>query len=53
MTSPSPVRPAPHGCSVDSRGDLYVAEVSYTALGKDLKPPREIRSLQKFALVER
>jgi DNA-binding beta-propeller fold protein YncE len=44
---------APHGCSVDSRGDLYVAEVSYTALGKDLKPPREIRSLQKFALVER
>ena len=44
---------APHGCAVDSRGDLYVAEVSWTAFGKDLTPPREIRSLQKFELVER
>jgi DNA-binding beta-propeller fold protein YncE len=44
---------APHGCAVDSRGDLYVAEVSWTALGKTLDPPREIRSLQKFELVER
>ncbi|MGH7304440.1 MAG: peptidyl-alpha-hydroxyglycine alpha-amidating lyase family protein, partial [Candidatus Rokuibacteriota bacterium] len=42
---------APHGCVVDSRGDLYVAEVAWTALGRDLKPPREIRSLQKFARV--
>ena len=42
---------APHGCVVDSRGDLYVAEVSWTAMGRDLKPPREIRSLQKFAKV--
>jgi len=42
---------APHGCVVDSRGDLYVAEVSWTAVGKDLKPPREIRSLQKFAKI--
>ena len=42
---------APHGCVVDSRGDLYVAEVSWTALGNDLNPPREIRSLQKFARV--
>jgi DNA-binding beta-propeller fold protein YncE len=40
---------APHGCVVDSRGDLYVAEVSWTALGKDMNPPRELRSLQKFA----
>jgi DNA-binding beta-propeller fold protein YncE len=44
---------APHGCAVDSRGDLYVAEVSWTAVGKDLDPPRELRSLQKFELVER
>jgi DNA-binding beta-propeller fold protein YncE len=44
---------APHGCAVDSRGDLYVAEVSWTAMGKTLDPPREIRSLQKFELVER
>jgi hypothetical protein len=42
---------APHGCVVDSRGDLYVAEVSWTARGKTLSPPREIRSLQKFARV--
>jgi DNA-binding beta-propeller fold protein YncE len=44
---------APHGCAVDSRGDLYVAEVSWTAVGQTLDPPREMRSLQKFQLVER
>ncbi|HSE95435.1 MAG TPA: peptidyl-alpha-hydroxyglycine alpha-amidating lyase family protein [Methylomirabilota bacterium] len=41
---------APHGVAVDSRGDVYVAEVSYTAKGRHETPPREIRSLQKFAL---
>ena len=40
---------APHGCVVDSRGDLYVAEVSWTAHGKTLDPPRELRSLQKLS----
>jgi DNA-binding beta-propeller fold protein YncE len=40
---------APHGCVLDSRGDLYVAEVSWTNTGRKLDPPREIRSLQKFA----
>ncbi len=39
---------APHGCAVDSRGDLYVAEVAWTARGSKETPPREIRSLQKF-----
>ena len=39
---------APHACAVDSRGDLYVAEVSWTAVGSTLNPPREIGSLQKF-----
>jgi DNA-binding beta-propeller fold protein YncE len=39
---------APHGVAVDSRGDVYVAEVSYTAKGRHETPPREIRSLQKF-----
>src|SRR5262244_1306078 len=39
---------APHACAVDSRGDLYVAEVSWTAVGSLENPPREIRSLQKF-----
>lgn len=41
---------APHGVVVDSRGDFYVAEVSYTAKGRHESPPREIRSLQKFRL---
>jgi DNA-binding beta-propeller fold protein YncE len=40
---------APHGCAVDSQGDLYVAEVAWTAQGSKENPPREIRSLQKFA----
>jgi DNA-binding beta-propeller fold protein YncE len=41
---------APHGLVIDSRGDMYVAEVSYTAKGRHETPPREIRSLQKLAL---
>ncbi|HET7342755.1 MAG TPA: hypothetical protein VFL90_14930, partial [Methylomirabilota bacterium] len=40
---------APHGVAVDSRGDFYVAEVAWTAVGSKESPPREIRSLQKFA----
>lgn len=40
---------APHGVATDSRGDLYVAEVSFTRRGSKETPPREIRSLQKFA----
>ena len=40
---------APHSCAVDSRGDLYVAEVSWTAVGSQESPPREIRSFQKLA----
>jgi DNA-binding beta-propeller fold protein YncE len=39
---------APHGCAVDSRGDIYVAEVSWTARGSKEQPPRQIRSLQKL-----
>jgi hypothetical protein len=39
---------APHSVAVDSRGDVYVSEVSWTAKGSLLSPPREIRSLQKF-----
>jgi len=39
---------APHGLMIDSHGDLYVGEVSWTNTGRFLDPPRELRSLQKF-----
>jgi len=39
---------APHGLALDSRGDIYVGEVSWTIAGQHLKPPRELRSLQKL-----
>lgn len=39
---------APHGICLDSRGDIYVGEVSWTHTGSRLNPPREIRSLQKL-----
>jgi DNA-binding beta-propeller fold protein YncE len=39
---------APHGIWIDSRGDIYVAEVSWTYIGHKLDPPREVRSLQKL-----
>jgi hypothetical protein len=39
---------APHGIALDSRGDVYVAEVSWTIMGQRLQPPRELRSFQKL-----
>ena len=39
---------SPHGIAVDSRGDVYVAEVSYSDYGMHMEPPRELRSLQKL-----
>ncbi len=42
---------APHGLAVDSRGDIYVGEVSYTEYPKlfpDSKVPWRMRSLQKL-----
>jgi DNA-binding beta-propeller fold protein YncE len=39
---------APHGLAIDSHGDIYVGEVSWTIMGQHLKPPRELRSLQKL-----
>lgn len=39
---------AAHGIAVDSRGDVYIAEVSYTAYGSHLDPPREVVSLRKW-----
>jgi hypothetical protein len=46
---------APHGLAVDSRGDVYVGEVSWTAWPQIYpgKPhPANLRSLQKFEKVE-
>ena len=42
---------APHGIAVDSKGDVYVSEVSYTIRGQHMDPPRELRSLSKYARV--
>jgi DNA-binding beta-propeller fold protein YncE len=42
---------SPHGLAVDSRGDIYVSEVSFTAWPRyhDNKPtPPGVRSLQKY-----
>ena len=39
---------APHGIAVDSHGDIYVSEVSYTIRGSHMNPPRELRSLSKY-----
>jgi len=39
---------APHGLAVDSHGDIYVGEVSYTDYGSKQDPPREVRSLRKL-----
>jgi DNA-binding beta-propeller fold protein YncE len=45
---------APHGITVDSRGDIYVGEVSnamWPTIGRPLDPPRELRCLQKLVRV--
>ena len=39
---------SPHGIAVDSKGDVYVAEVSYSDYGSHMDPPRELRSMQKL-----
>jgi DNA-binding beta-propeller fold protein YncE len=39
---------SPHGIAVDSKGDIYVAEVSWSDYGSRLDPPRELRSMQKL-----
>ena len=39
---------APHGIATDSKGNIYVSEVSFTEYGRRMDPPRELRSLQKL-----
>jgi DNA-binding beta-propeller fold protein YncE len=50
---PDPCAPgsfaSPHGLWVDSRGELYVAEVTHTALSRSGRYRPECHSLQKFA----
>jgi DNA-binding beta-propeller fold protein YncE len=46
---------APHGMAVDSRGDVYVGEVSYTAWSQvypGKKIPKGLRSLRKLVRVQ-
>jgi len=42
---------APHGLAVDSYGDIYVGEVSWSAYGSKLDPPRTARCLRKLVKV--
>jgi NHL repeat len=42
---------APHGFGVDSNGNLYVGEVSYTVYGRRLDPPRTFRCFRKLRRV--
>ena len=42
---------APHGIWADSRGDLYVSEVVYSAGGRQGLVPLDCHALQKFARV--
>ncbi len=39
---------APHGVAVDSRGDIYIGEVSWADYGSKQDPPREVRSFRKL-----
>ena len=41
----------PHGLAVDSRGDIYVGEVSWNVYGKKLDPPRAVRCFRKLVKV--
>ena len=40
-----------HSVAVDSKGDIYAAEVSYVEVGRHQDPPREMVSLRKWARV--
>ena len=42
---------SPHGLAVDSRGDIYIGEVSYTNWGRRGPIPPGLRSLQKLVKV--
>ena len=54
---PDPAAPgnfyAPHGIWADSRGDLYVGEVTYSAGGKQGMIPLDAHCLQKFVRLKK
>lgn len=39
---------APHGIVTDSRGDLYIGEVSWSFTGRNMDPPRKLRCFRKL-----
>ena len=39
---------APHGAAVDSKGNLYIGEVSYTMKGSRMNPPQVFGSISKL-----
>ena len=43
---------SPHGIAVDSKGNIFVAEVSYMDYGVNMDPPRELRSMQKLCKLQ-
>ena len=44
---------APHGMAVTADGDILVAEVSWSILGNQLKPPRPVRNFVRLAKIKR
>lgn len=42
---------APHGLAIDSHGDIYVGEVSWSFRGKNLTPPQELPSFRKLVKI--
>jgi len=42
---------APHGMAVDTHGSIYVGEVSWTAYGQSLNPPRKVKSFRKLVKI--
>ena len=42
---------APHGICLDSRGDIYLAEVAHTNMGHWGDTPDRVRSFQKLVSV--
>ena len=39
---------APHGISLDSKDNIYLGEVSWSAHGNNFNPPKKVRTIQKL-----